>query len=69
LGVGAPPPGMDQADYVLSEFSAREKKELPGFITDAADCCGLWMKGEMSRAMTQYNKKETTKGKKQDEQV
>ncbi|MBF0386589.1 MAG: aminoacyl-tRNA hydrolase [Candidatus Omnitrophica bacterium] len=64
LGVSAPPPGMDQADYVLSEFNIRERNELGCFVKDAADCCRLWIKGEMSRAMTQYNLK---KGKKHNE--
>ncbi len=66
LGVSAPAQGMDQADYVLSEFNAREIKELGPFISDAADCCSLWVKGEISGAMTQYNK---TKGKKHNEQI
>ena len=61
LGVGASPPGMDQAVYVLSDFSARENKELVRFIADAADCCRLWMEGEMSRAMTQYNQRKEEK--------
>jgi PTH1 family peptidyl-tRNA hydrolase len=61
LGVGASPPGFDQADYVLSEFSARERKDLPGFISGAADCCGVWMEGDMPRAMTQYNQRKEEK--------
>jgi PTH1 family peptidyl-tRNA hydrolase len=61
LGVDAPPSGMDMAAYVLAEFSARENKALVRFIADAADCCRLWIKGEMSRAMTQYNQRKEEK--------
>jgi len=61
LGVSAPPSGMDQASYVLSEFSAQERDQLPEFIAAAADCCRLWMKGEVSRAMTQYNQRKEEK--------
>lgn len=61
LGVGEPPAGAVQSDYVLSEFSAQEKEHLPRLILDAADCCRLWMNGEMPRAMTQYNKRKEEK--------
>ncbi|NKX53319.1 aminoacyl-tRNA hydrolase [Arthrobacter mobilis] len=37
VGVGRPPGRMDTADYVLRDFAATEKKELPFLIGDAAD--------------------------------
>jgi PTH1 family peptidyl-tRNA hydrolase len=37
VGVGRPPGRMDTADYVLKDFSATEKKDLPLLIDDAAD--------------------------------
>ncbi len=37
FGVGRPPGRQDPADYVLSDFSAAERKELPLLISEAAD--------------------------------
>ncbi|WP_372594182.1 aminoacyl-tRNA hydrolase [Actinotalea sp.] len=37
VGVGRPPGRMDAADYVLKDFSAAEKKELPWLVDAAAD--------------------------------
>ena len=37
VGVGRPPGRMDTADFVLRDFSAPEKKELPFLIDSAAD--------------------------------
>ena len=37
LGVGRPPGRQDPADYVLSDFSATERKELPFHVDRAAD--------------------------------
>jgi PTH1 family peptidyl-tRNA hydrolase len=37
VGIGRPPGRMDPADYVLRDFSATERKELPFVIDDAAD--------------------------------
>jgi PTH1 family peptidyl-tRNA hydrolase len=37
VGVGRPPGRMDTADYVLRDFGASEKKELPFLLDDAAD--------------------------------
>ncbi len=36
-GIGRPPGRMDPADYVLSDFSAAERKELPVSLERAAD--------------------------------
>ncbi|MDN5796761.1 MAG: aminoacyl-tRNA hydrolase [Intrasporangium sp.] len=37
VGIGRPPGRMDAADYVLRDFSAAERKELPLVVGDAAD--------------------------------
>lgn len=37
VGIGRPPGRMDVADFVLKDFNASEKKELPFLIDDAAD--------------------------------
>jgi PTH1 family peptidyl-tRNA hydrolase len=37
VGVGRPPGRTDTADYVLKDFSATERKDLPILVDDAAD--------------------------------
>ncbi|GAB7190197.1 aminoacyl-tRNA hydrolase [Kineococcus sp. NUM-3379] len=37
VGVGRPPGRQDPADFVLKDFSAAERKELPLLLVDAAD--------------------------------
>jgi PTH1 family peptidyl-tRNA hydrolase len=37
VGIGRPPGRMDPADYVLHDFSAAERSEVPLLISDAAD--------------------------------
>jgi len=37
FGIGRPPGRMDPADYVLRDFSAVERKELPAYLDRAAD--------------------------------
>jgi PTH1 family peptidyl-tRNA hydrolase len=37
VGIGRPPGRMDPADFVLRDFSATERKELPFLVGDAAD--------------------------------
>ncbi len=41
IGIGRPPGRMDPADYVLRDFSAAERRELPLVVGDAADAVGL----------------------------
>ncbi|WP_432491955.1 aminoacyl-tRNA hydrolase [Kineococcus gypseus] len=37
VGIGRPPGRQDPADFVLREFSAAERKEVPMLLVDAAD--------------------------------
>ena len=37
FGIGRPPGRQDPADYVLSDFSASERKDLEYFVDRAAD--------------------------------
>ncbi len=41
VGIGRPPGRMDAADFVLRDFSATERKELPFLVGDAADAVEL----------------------------
>ena len=41
FGIGRPPGRMDPADYVLRDFSAAERKELPLELEEAADAVEL----------------------------
>ena len=57
MGIGASPQGCDAADYVLSEFQRSEKKELEGFVGQAVECCLVWLRNGISKAMDQFNRR------------
>ena len=58
IGVGAKPhPDYDLAKWVLSRFSADERKALDGVLDHAADMAGLILSGRMDEAMNVYNGK------------
>ncbi|MCC7139087.1 MAG: aminoacyl-tRNA hydrolase [Planctomycetes bacterium] len=57
VGVGQVPAGRDPADYVLSRYSATERKELPFLLEEAADAVMTWLTGGMDRAMERHNRK------------
>ncbi|MBI5149393.1 MAG: aminoacyl-tRNA hydrolase [Candidatus Omnitrophica bacterium] len=67
LGIGAPRPAHDRVprlahdrgtvDYVLGEFTKEEKSRLDEFIDRATDCCEVWLKEGIRKAMDQFNGK------------
>lgn len=58
IGVGAKPhPDYDLAKWVLSRFSADEKKAIDGVLDHAADMAELILSGRMDEAMNVYNGK------------
>ena len=57
VGVGRPPGRMDTADYVLRDFGAAEKKELPFLLDDAADAVELLVDEGLLVAQQQFHAK------------
>jgi PTH1 family peptidyl-tRNA hydrolase len=60
VGVGRPTAGHDPADYLLSNFSRAEAKELPDLIGAAADAVEAIVKSGLTAAMNKFNVKDRT---------
>lgn len=57
VGVGAKPPRMDLADYVLSRFSAEDQKRMEEAFREAAEAAVSMMTDGAERAMNHFNTK------------
>ena len=55
VGVGRPPGRTDTADYVLKEFSATERKNLPMLVDDAADAVEMAIAEGLLAAQGKYH--------------
>ncbi|MCE1179123.1 MAG: aminoacyl-tRNA hydrolase [Micrococcales bacterium] len=55
VGIGRPPGRMDAADYVLRDFSATERKELPMTISAAADATEDLVRGGLLEAQQRWH--------------
>ncbi len=55
VGVGRPPGRMDTADYVLRDFSATERKDLPILVDDAADAVEMLLTEGLLAAQGRYH--------------
>jgi PTH1 family peptidyl-tRNA hydrolase len=55
IGIGRPPGRMDPADYVLRDFSAAERTELPVLLERAADAVVLLLGEGLTAAQNQFN--------------
>jgi PTH1 family peptidyl-tRNA hydrolase len=55
-GIGRPPGRQDVADFVLSDYSAAERKELPFHIHEAADAVEVLVTEGLERAQQQFNR-------------
>ncbi|MCK9614452.1 MAG: aminoacyl-tRNA hydrolase [Candidatus Omnitrophica bacterium] len=63
IGIGKPEK-QDLADYVLSDFSHEEKKEIFRAIQTAASICIDWLSSGIDYVMTNYNKQQEEKSEK-----
>jgi PTH1 family peptidyl-tRNA hydrolase len=55
FGIGRPPGRQDPADYVLREFAAAERKDLPFLVDRAADAVELLLADGLLAAQNQYH--------------
>jgi len=55
IGVGRPPGRMDPADYVLRDFSAAERRELPIDLEHAADAVELLIEHGLEATQNQLH--------------
>jgi PTH1 family peptidyl-tRNA hydrolase len=55
VGVGRPPGRQDAADYVLRDFSATERRELPLLIDRAADAVEALVAKGLEAAQNEFN--------------
>lgn len=55
VGVGRPPGRQDVADFVLSDYSSVERKELPFQIGDAADAVEMLVQTGLAQTQQRFN--------------
>lgn len=55
FGVGRPPGRQDPADYVLKDFAAAERKELPFLVDRAADAAEALLTGSLEAAQNTFH--------------
>ena len=55
FGIGRPPGRQDPADFVLKDFSAAERKELPYHVDRAADAVEALLTGSLEAAQNTFH--------------
>jgi len=55
VGIGRPPGRQDPADFVLKDFSATERKELPFLLAEAADATELLLARGLEAAQNEVH--------------
>jgi PTH1 family peptidyl-tRNA hydrolase len=55
IGIGRPPGRMDPAAYVLRDFSAAERKELPFLLDRAADAVEALLADGLTAAQNKFH--------------
>jgi PTH1 family peptidyl-tRNA hydrolase len=57
IGVGPPPPGLDDlADFVLDEFTAEEQESLTSLLDPMSEAVEVWLEEGIEKAMNRFNR-------------
>jgi PTH1 family peptidyl-tRNA hydrolase len=59
-GIGRPPGRQDPADFVLKDFSATERKEVPFHVDRAADAVEALLTGSLEAAQNTFHAADST---------
>jgi PTH1 family peptidyl-tRNA hydrolase len=59
-GIGRPPGRQDPADFVLKDFSATERKEVPFHVDRAADAVEALLTGSLEAAQNPFHAADST---------
>lgn len=57
VGIGPAPAGADQAEFVLEKFEEGQKRALPDFVGEAADCVAMALRSGIEPAMNRFNRR------------
>ena len=57
MGISKPARKDQTVEFVLEEFTKAEKKQLDLFIQEAVDCCMVWLKEGIHKAMERFNQR------------
>ena len=55
IGIGNPPGQMDAADYVLMNFTEKERPDMEIAVKQATDAVVCWLQKGIDEAMNRYN--------------
>jgi PTH1 family peptidyl-tRNA hydrolase len=55
LGVGAPPPGAEVAEWVLGPFLPEEEEAVAAMVERAADACEAWLREPLGAVAARVN--------------
>jgi peptidyl-tRNA hydrolase, PTH1 family len=57
IGVGPPPPGLDDlADFVLDQFTVEEQESLAALLDPMSEAVESWLESGIEKAMNQFNR-------------
>jgi len=57
IGIGSPPEHIEASDYVLSDFSRKEKALVDQIIDEVKDCVRVWLERGTEKTMDMFNQK------------